>query len=116
MGEDGSTTLPSVGDLIAGYRVDGTVGSGPSKVDFFFVLFDDDGFVFSDQSLPLTPPSLAQFEINRGEIKESQGTTLNPFSAFTITSLTLHTVPEPSTALLVMTGLLGIAVRQRRRA
>ena len=99
------------------YRVDGSVGSGESEVDFFFVLFDENGSVFSDQSLPLTPPSLAGFEINRGEIKESQPTTLNPLTVFTITSLTLHTVPEPSSGLLLGMALAVAIVpfKERRR-
>ena len=97
------------------YRVDASVGSGQSEVDFFFVLFDSDGSVFSDESLPLTPPSLAGFEINRGEIKESQPTTLNPLTVFTITSLTLHTVPEPSSGLLLGAAVLVASVPFGRR-
>ena len=97
------------------YRVDGSVGSGLSEVDFFFVLYDSNGSVFSDASLPLTPPSLAEFEVNRGEIKESQPTTLNPLTVFTITSLTVHSVPEPSSGLLLSIGVAVAALPFGRR-
>ncbi len=94
------------------YQVEGATGPAQSDTFFRFVLFDTSGSVFSDESLPLTPPPLASFNGENNEVRKQFPTTTNPLTIFTITSLTL--IPEPSTALLLASGLAALAVGRRR--
>jgi len=87
------------------------MGSGPLVRVFDFSLADRTSSAFSDGLLPLTPPPMGKFDYKEGEVRESQGTTLNPLGVFTITQLTL--VPEPSTAALLGVDLAGPAWRGR---
>jgi len=91
------------------YLVEGAEGSAQSDTYFKIVLTDTDGLIFSDQSLPLTPPPLSAIEAQGNVVRTQTPTTTNPFSAFDLTSLTVATVPIPAAAWLFGSaiGLLG---------
>jgi len=76
-------------------------------------LFDSTGMVFSDESLP-TSLSLSGFDspyISLTFISSEQTVGVSGImTAFSVP------VPEPSTGLLVISGLLGVGVWRRRRA
>jgi len=63
---------------------------------------------FENDSLPLTPPELSDFEILNFNLSFDE----TSFVVGSFTSLTL--VPEPSTALLLGTGLLAMSATRRR--
>ena len=78
-----------------------------------FYLTDTDGTVFDDDSLPLDPPPLDQFEGRYGEIWFDRDGEL-PSVRWTVTYL----VPEPSGIILMSlaaAALMGFARRRRRK-
>jgi len=96
--------------------------SGPAvgsynPIEFFIDLTEPSNAVFSNDALPLLPPSLAAFSNRRWGLLFTNEIDVMRVEG-TLTSLTVAT-PEPTTFLLGGTGLVGFALaywRGRRRA
>jgi hypothetical protein len=102
-----SFTISKDGDTIADYAVLATNG----QQDSFFALHVA-GFVDQDLDDPLDPPDGTGLCTVDGEGNFSAGCNILTSAWFGGTSTT--PVPEPSTALLVGLGLVGLAVQRRR--
>ncbi|MGE0820546.1 MAG: PEP-CTERM sorting domain-containing protein [Candidatus Binatia bacterium] len=100
-----------------------TPSSTPAFPNFEFSLV---GFIFHPlpapafvtEALPLLPPDLAQFSTFRPFVLAGSDGTSSFRIQGSISSLNLNQVsalPEPSTWLLVVAGLGGIALRQRQK-
>lgn len=91
------------------YRLEGFpsfAGAGEDAPIFRVELFDDQATVFSDDSLPLAPPDLSEFETRLFRLDDLFP---NVTLIGTITSFT----PEPATLSLLALG--GLLLTRRRR-
>ncbi len=77
---------------------------------FSLRLTDDQGTVFTTDSLPITPLELGEFEFTRFLLFDKSDTLL-----FTVTGQVHAFVPEPTTAILFGGGVLALARSRRRR-
>jgi hypothetical protein len=94
------------------YTVSATSASGEIEMELFFQ--DNSGSVFSDDSLPLVLPPLAQFDqadfhframFAGGEV-QVDGQLIDPV---------VQPVPEPSSAALLLSAAIPFALAVRRR-
>ncbi len=95
------------------YMVYGSEGPAQSDTDFQIVLVDASGLVFSDVSLPLTPPPLDAFDRQANQVRLNIPATTNPNSAFNLTSLTAVPVPAAVWLFGSALGLLGWIKKKR---
>ena len=119
-GESGSDTYRVVAfepvETVSGADV-----GGLSLISAILFMSDPTETAFSDDSLPLTPPSLGDFAVGEFILGFSDGQT-NADLVSTLTSLRIRPtgVPEPGAFALLTVGLLGIGVarlcRRNRRS
>jgi len=114
-----------------GYSVYSHNGTGTSFPGLTFNIFhwqigDLDKNVFSDASLPTSPPDLTKFEVNIFDLYleivdddeyKAQGniTKLYMLDHHLPGTPPTQGVPEPSTLLLIGTGLVGLAIRGKKK-
>jgi hypothetical protein len=107
------------------YRISGSEGGvshGPSVGPYFAEFFEWEGRgedLFSNDSLPLTPPSLRSLLPTQGTwslyFRNPNDLFSSPFMYGEFTSLTLAPVPVPGALLLFGSGVLGLAAFKRLR-
>lgn len=113
------------------YEVYSHNGTGTPLPEYLFNTFswqisDLDKNVFTDTSLPTTPPDLTKFEVNIFDLYleivdddeyEAQGNITKLYMVEDQLPGTPPTqgVPEPSTLLLIGTGLVGLVIRGKKK-
>ncbi len=89
-------------------------GLGVDRVIFDLDLGSSDSSMFLNTDLLLEPPDLSQFDVISRVRLAGGGSNYFDIRA-ELTSLTLASVPEPSTLALLGLGLLGLGLSMRER-
>jgi len=101
------------GDLVnSGLSFAGPDLTGYSPEDFALVLTDSDLTAFSTLALPLLPPDLSFFEHRDLSLSFVRDYTI-AYVTMELTGLTLTSLSEPSSLLLIIVGLIAACVTRR---
>ncbi len=100
-------------DIAPAGPVSGPLVGGATEVSFIFLNNDLSHTAFADDTLPLIQPDPASFDTNTLELVfRSDGDDIGRFSA---SSVSIASVPEPSSFAIFSLLSLGLGVMRRRR-
>ena len=115
---DAATTLATISTLGTGTigsnaRISGTATtSATDSITTYFVVFNDDKMYISDTATSLYDGLMQEHSVAFGTMSASSKTTLQASDGYSTAGW--YAVPEPTSGLLMLLGMAGLALRRKR--